>query len=117
MAVLIEPADTTAPDELRIRALNIRTANGKDRDPGSGAVIPDGRILVVAQLGVYRAGAWLCDLDPVVIQDVDAWVMGLFGAGDPQAAAVAERFATVNDGLKWLCAKAAAASGQSEPPA
>lgn len=116
MPVTIEPADTTPPDELRIRALTIRVTNGVERDAG-GVPIRDGRITVVTQLGVYRGGVWLCDLDAVTVPDVEAWVSGLAGAGDIQAAEVADKFGTVNDGLKWLCAKAAAGVGQSIPPA
>lgn len=116
MPVLIIPADTQPPDELRIRSMNIRTSNGRDRRP-DGTLIPDGSIFVAAQLAVYRGGAWMCDLDPVVIQDVEAWIGSLAAAGDPQTAEVAGKFSDVNDGLKWLVAKAASASGQSQPPA
>lgn len=100
---VIAPVNTPAPDELKIRALNIRTANGNEPAQGGG-FIPAGRISVTITPGSYVNGAWEIDRPPASIDDVEGWLAALATANDSLAATAAAYFTEVNAKLKWLCA-------------
>ena len=114
MSVTIEPVpDNTT--ELKLGAMNVRRASGRDRAP-DGTPIPQGTISVVIQLRRHANGTDGQDLEPLVTPDADALVASLAGEGDPLTAEAAARFTRVDADLKWLAALVGSRAGVCERP-
>lgn len=119
MSVLITPTNAVTPDELRIRHMVIRSANGTTDVDGifGGPILPAGTISVHTVLAEFAEGAYVRALDGVTIIDVAAWIGALAAAGDPLTAEAGMRFNRANDDLKWLSALRASQLGIAARPA